>query len=74
MAKVRIFGYLKDIIGKKNIEVKIKNKMCIERILKICKIKKGNSYTLLLNGKKTGIKGIVRNEDELCVFPPVSGG
>ena len=81
--KILYFAKLRQLIGRSEDSIKLDNEVMISQVIKKLK-NKNNTYLNAFNQTKNlkyavnceYVKKsfIVRNEDELAIFPPVNGG
>ncbi len=81
--KILYFAKLKQLIGKSEDTICIKNKKKISEIINELKkrnevysfaFKETNSLQYAVNCEYVDLDFIVKDNDELAIFPPVSGG
>lgn len=77
--KIILFGIVKDIVGKAEIEVSIKESISIEKLKSIIleqypKLKDINKFAFAINEEYGFNDTIVIETDVVAIIPPVSGG
>jgi len=78
--KVKFFSSHRDAVGKKEIEVEIKENSSINDLLEMLsenypKLKELTDYTVLsLNHRYADGNEIIKEGDEVAIFPPLEGG
>jgi molybdopterin converting factor subunit 1 len=80
MLKVRFFATLKDLVGESEMEMQLEQETSVREIFqqlesRFPKIKSYESIMLVaVNMEYADLDATVAPGDELCFFPPVSGG
>lgn len=75
---VRFFAQFREIIGKKQKEVEIEDDMTLHDIISRLRTEypnlKKQKIIVSLNHKYAHPEEILKHDDEVAIFPPVSGG
>ncbi len=80
MLKVRFFASLKDLVGESEMDMQLEKKTSVRNIFqqletRFPEIKKYESILLVaVNMEYADLDSKVTPGDEVCFFPPVSGG
>ncbi len=80
MLKVRFFASLKDLVGESEMEMQLEQETSVRKIFqrlesRFPEIKKYESILLVaVNMEYADLDTTVASGDEVCFFPPVSGG
>ncbi len=80
MLKVRFFASLKDLVGESEMEMQLEEETSVGKIFqqletRFPEIKKYESILLVaVNMEYADLDSTVAPGDEVCFFPPVSGG
>ncbi len=80
MLKVRFFASLKDLVGESEMEMQLEQETSVRDIFqrletRFPEIKKYESIMLVaVNMEYADLDATVTSDDEVCFFPPVSGG
>ena len=80
MRKVRFFASLKDLVGESELEMQLEQQTSVRKIFqqlgtRFPEIKKYESIMLIaVNMEYADLDATVSPGDEVCFFPPVSGG
>ena len=78
--KITFFGRFREITGENEITLEIKKDLTLKEILEIIlrkypKLKEEkNNMLFSVNHRYASLETIVRDGDEIAVFPPVGGG
>jgi len=76
--KVRFFARCREIVGEKQKEVEIEDDMTLHDIILRLRTEypdlKKEKIIVSLNHKYAHPEAILKDEDEIALFPPVSGG
>ncbi|MHA1506078.1 MAG: MoaD/ThiS family protein [Candidatus Asgardarchaeia archaeon] len=76
--RIKVIGYLSEIIGFKEMNLEIKNPLKISRVIDVEKLReKGvreDRIIILVNGKPSGVDHILKDEDVVVIMPVVGGG
>ncbi len=70
---VKLFAYLRDGIGKET-KVVYKKGMTILDLLNELNINQKDARLLIVNGKHEQFNYVIKEDDEISIFPPVGGG
>ncbi len=76
---IRYFGQFRDITGKTEEELEVKDGITVEELRdfvrgKYSKIAAKREVLVALNNTFTALDVVVKPEDKVAFFPPVSGG
>ncbi len=80
MLKVRFFASLKDLVGESELEIHLEKEISVRKIFqqletRFPEIKRYESILLVaVNMEYADLDTTVNPGDEVCFFPPVSGG
>ncbi len=80
MVKVRFFASLKDLVGESELEIHLEKEISVRKIFqqletRFPEIKRYESILLVaVNMEYADLDTTVNPGDEVCFFPPVSGG
>lgn len=79
--KIKLFSYLRDIVGKNEIDIEVENAIKVRDLIEILRSKwpkmnevEYQALIVLKNGVPAKLDDIVTEEDEIAILPPVSGG
>lgn len=77
--KIRYFGQFRDITGKTEEELEVKNGITVEELRDLVrgiypKIAAKREVLVALNSTFTALDVVIKQEDKVAFFPPVSGG
>ena len=76
---IRYFGQFRDITGKTDEELDVKDGVTVEELREIVrakypKIAAKREVLVALNNTFTALDIVIKQEDKVAFFPPVSGG
>ena len=71
--RIKVLGYLIDIIGFDNAEIEVETPIKLKNIISLPK-EVYNRTIILVNGKSVSLEDEVNDGDEIIVMPFVSGG
>ncbi len=82
MTKVHFFARFREVVGREEVEMDIEDSMSLEAFLEtleshlpgVKKMAKDGEAIVAVNQEIAALDAKVTNEDEVAVFPPVSGG
>jgi len=80
MLKVRFFASLKDLVGESEMEMQLEQETSVREIFQQLETRfpeiKGYESSMLVavNMEYADLDATVAPDDEVCFFPPVSGG
>ena len=79
--RIKLFSYLRDIVGKNEIDIEVENAIKVRDLIEILRSKwpkmnevEYQALIVLKNGVPAKLDDIVTEEDEIAILPPVSGG
>jgi len=82
MVRVRFFAGFREKVNSEAVEIQVAAQTSLEDFLKklgndypeIGEIIAGNKATIAVNHEVVGPEHIIKEDDEVALFPPVSGG
>lgn len=82
MVTVKFFAGFREKAGKGEIELDVMEKTSLTKIVEILekripdlgKLAEEGSAIIAVNREVADLDSIIKNEDEIAIFPPVSGG
>ena len=79
--KIKLFSYLRDIVGKNEIDIEVENAIKVRDLIEILRSKwpkmnevEYQALIVLKNGVPAKLDDTVTEKDEIAILPPVSGG
>lgn len=74
MVKLKLLGFISELIGIKEKEIKLNSPIKLKNIIKLPKNIDLNRLIILVNGKAASPDTLVYDEDEVLLMPIVGGG
>jgi len=79
--RVKVISYLKDIVGKSEITIEVKDVVRVRDLIEILRSKwpriseiEDQILIVLKNGVPAKLDDVVTDKDDIAILPPVSGG
>ena len=77
--QVLAFGIIKEIFGTTNLEINIKEGSTVTELMQILehqfpKLKNLKSFMIAIDNNYANLNDIIKNNAEIAIIPPVSGG
>ena len=73
MVKIKYIGYLAELAGKREEEIKLDKPTKIRELIDLQRVKL-EELIILVNGLPGSLDSVVSGEDEISVLPVISGG
>jgi len=78
MVKVKLFAGIRQKVGKSELEIKIKKETSLKSFLSVLRKKypalDASHLVVAINHEFASLDKMIKNEDEIALLPPVSGG